>query len=456
MLFIFRFPLVEGDSLIYGDIAKNWLQHGVYGVGSGTELHPTLIRLPGYPVFLAGCFALFGMEHYRAVMLAQTALDMGTAWLMGEIALLLFASGPLPRSQTVIPIAKKAVFQSEQQRRGALTHRWPVRAACCAFALYCVFPYTANYVSQPLAEGPTLFAMALAFYYGLRAFASKSLFQWAGCGIATAATVMLRPDGGLLLITLLLFLGARRHWRAVPILLLCVAAAVAPWMLRNHRAFGVWQPLVPNNATDPGDFYPQGFSDWQKTWIVEFCSVYEFWWNVPGETVDPSLLPSRAFDSERQKERTLTLLAHYNEKQEVDAALDHEFALLAQERRRAHPLMDYVGLPIAREMDMWLRPRTDTFPIEVRWWEYWRVPNETTFAAVYAALGVIALVLAGVGGWSARFLPFAGMLGLYVLLRIVFLLTVDTPEPRYTIECFPIVLVFAAIALAKPHNRKLT
>ena len=38
---------------------------------------PTLIRLPGYPLFLALCFRLFGMENYIAVMLVQLmAIDL--------------------------------------------------------------------------------------------------------------------------------------------------------------------------------------------------------------------------------------------------------------------------------------------------------------------------------------------------------------------------------------------
>ena len=52
---------VSGDSLIYGDIAKNLLQHGVYGLNQGNGIEPTLIRLPGYPFLLVGCFRLFGM-----------------------------------------------------------------------------------------------------------------------------------------------------------------------------------------------------------------------------------------------------------------------------------------------------------------------------------------------------------------------------------------------------------
>jgi hypothetical protein len=71
--FIRHYALVTGDSLLYGDIAKNWLTHGIYGFGdttaAGTEIvRPTLIRLPGYPIFLAACFRFFGLEHYGAVM----------------------------------------------------------------------------------------------------------------------------------------------------------------------------------------------------------------------------------------------------------------------------------------------------------------------------------------------------------------------------------------------------
>jgi hypothetical protein len=34
-----------------------------------------------------------------------------------------------------------------------------------------------------------------------------------------------------------------------------------------------------------------------------------------------------------------------------------------------------------------------------------------------------------------------------VLLRTVFLTTVETPEPRYVLECFPVVLALGAVAV---------
>ena len=49
LFFIFRFPGVTTDSFVYGDIAKNWLQHGIYGLSGPDEISATYIRLPGYP-----------------------------------------------------------------------------------------------------------------------------------------------------------------------------------------------------------------------------------------------------------------------------------------------------------------------------------------------------------------------------------------------------------------------
>src|ERR1700691_24224 len=74
--FIRAYPEVQGDPLIYGDIAKNWMLHAIYGLSSGSQITPPLLRLPGSPLFLILCFHLFGMEHYHAVMFAQVAIDL--------------------------------------------------------------------------------------------------------------------------------------------------------------------------------------------------------------------------------------------------------------------------------------------------------------------------------------------------------------------------------------------
>ena len=432
LFFVFKYPLIEGDTFIYGEIARNWLQHGTYAVGEVDALRPTLIRLPGYPALLAACFKLFGVEHYHAVMFVQTVLDLGTALVVSATAFELIAETALRE-----------------------------RAAKVCFAAYCLFPYTANYVSQPLAETPTLFTLSLALYLALRALKTSRVRCWISCGVACAATVLLRPDGGLVLISLgayLMYRWGRYHgdfWRqcARPILVLaaCTIIALVPWTVRNHRTFGVLQPLAPANATDPGEFYAAGFVHWTKTWLLEFASVYEIGWSVPGETIDPTLLPGRAFDSPAERQHTLDLVAEYNQTQQVHQDLDIRFEALARKRQHSHPLLYYVGLPLGRVADMWLRPRTDAFPIEIRWWEYNRVPAETAFAASYAALGIAVLSLAFIGYRAAtrfQFAPYLGILTSYVLLRTIFLATIATSEPRYTIEAWPMVLVLASLSIA--------
>ncbi len=46
LIFLWKLRFIAGDSFIYGDIAKNWMQHGAYAMSESGGLAPTLIRLP--------------------------------------------------------------------------------------------------------------------------------------------------------------------------------------------------------------------------------------------------------------------------------------------------------------------------------------------------------------------------------------------------------------------------
>src|SRR5450432_3617638 len=88
--FIHAFPQIQGDSLLYADIGRNWLTHGVYGrsvihAGGLQTIAPTLVRLPGYPAFLALCFAAFGLQNYLAVLHLQIAIDLVTCLLIAAL-----------------------------------------------------------------------------------------------------------------------------------------------------------------------------------------------------------------------------------------------------------------------------------------------------------------------------------------------------------------------------------
>src|SRR5579872_1585230 len=71
LLFVFKFPELNGDTLIYGDLAKNLLHSHVLGRLNDGQMIPSYIRLPGYPALLAMIFAIAGDDHYNAVMFTQ-------------------------------------------------------------------------------------------------------------------------------------------------------------------------------------------------------------------------------------------------------------------------------------------------------------------------------------------------------------------------------------------------
>jgi hypothetical protein len=109
---------------------------------------------------------------------------------------------------------------------------------------------------------------------------------------------------------------------------------------------------------------------------------------------------------------------------------------------------------------MTLRPRTEAFYLDVFWWRWSEHPGQTAWAAL---LGLINLGYVAVAAWAflRGRVPLGWMLGGYLLLRCVLLGTVEHPEPRYTLECFPIFTVAAAAALggctkrAVPHPTRL-
>jgi 4-amino-4-deoxy-L-arabinose transferase-like glycosyltransferase len=426
--------LFEGDSLVYGDLAKNWVLHGIYGITDDGSVMPVNIRMPGYPAFLAVSFRLFGLEHYAAVVRAQLVIDLLTCFLIAA---------------------------------GARRLR-PDRAKI-AFALAALCPFTANYAATPLPETLSIFAAAVALLFALRAIQtmrkasswdvahSFAIGDWCLSGIGIALSIYLRPDGGLLLVAIaayLLWLGIRQReaefcWVAV--LLAAVSLLpLAPWTLRNWRTLHQIQPLAPFYAQAPGEYVPEGFNRWTKTWVLDFISVMNVEWNVTtegtGEAIDEKSVPRRAYDNVQQEDRTRQLLARYNESLTLTPALDREFSELARERIRAHPLRYYVALPLARVADMWLRPRTEMLNLQLDWWNWEDVPQESIASLSLAALNIFYVAAALLS--LRRNLPGSAILWLFILCRSALLATLPNPEPRYTLECFPALLMLAGAGLA--------
>src|SRR5208283_4186119 len=118
----------DGDSEVYATIAKNLLQNHAYALDN--PFHLTLIRLPGYPVFMAVIFTVFGIKNYNAVCYVQAFLDMGTCLLVAGFV------------------------RDHVSRRAALVTLW----------IACLCPFTANYTAVPLTECPAIFSVALGLF----------------------------------------------------------------------------------------------------------------------------------------------------------------------------------------------------------------------------------------------------------------------------------------------------
>jgi len=427
-----RFFEVNGDSELYGGMAKNLLLHGQYALTDAKgALHPTLIRLPGYPLFLAVCFRLFGMENYWSAAVVQILLEV-----LGCILLALFAA------RISAPSCRMATAQATL---------W--LAALC--------PFTAVYDAEPLTEGLSLFCIVLALW-------STARFQdrpgWRSALLFTFAitySALLRPDGALVGVALapavLIPLfgrteGLSNRFRLAGVCLILALAPFAAWTWRNWRVFHVIEPLAPRYATDPGENTWPGFQRWTKTWCLDFVSTYEVYWNVPAGPIDIGKLPGRAFDSPQQYVETERLVAAYEANgEELSPNIDAGFARLAQERISAHPLRYYVILPIGRVADMWLRPRVENLPIDLDWWVYSHHYAETRFSWFYAGLNAFYLLLA-IAGLCMRPRLWPWMV-LYMVLRSALLATIEAPEARYTLECFPMLFALGGVAVGRLYSR---
>ncbi len=429
LFFVLELPVIQGDSLVYGEIAKCLIQNHMFGLEKASGCVPTLIRLPGYPFFLAFTFLIWGQDHYIGAMLIQLVFDVLTCFLVANIA--------------------RRVVSGQ--------------AARTAFLLAAFCPFLMNYVATPLSECLEIFCIAAATDCAVIALDVRLLRWWTLCGLACAGAILLRPDGGLILacIGLALLLrgigdrGRRRELMTAALLLAAVSLSpLAPWTIRNWRVMHVFQPLVSIHASDPGEYLPTGWERWLKSWLIDYASMEDVGFEVPGEAVDVADIPDHAYNSEAQRALVHRLLDQYNASRQMTPELDRQFAALAEENVRLHPVRYYLLVPVARLLDIWFRPRSEMMPLDTHFWEFEADPHDALCDIALALLN-LAYVAAAVGGaWLMRGrIRYLELLLTYPIVRSLLLLAAGAAEDRYTLECFPFVIVLAAALLAWWRNR---
>jgi hypothetical protein len=435
LFFILKFPMADsGDAPFYIELAWNWLKKGVYGFEVNGQLTPVDMRVPGYPAFIASIFSFAGNSP-RAVTIAQAVLDVATCFIVALIAARLVPEG--------------------SRRRVALAALW--LAALC--------PFTANYTAVVLTETLTIFLTALAILVLLETDLGVSkgsgrmtplTNRWLLGGIVVGFGTLVRPETPLLLIAAGLVLAAKwrrpADWpklvRAGVLMGVGLILPLVPWAARNWRVLHEAQFLAPRYSELPGEYTPKGFNAWTNTWLWQYRDVYLTQWKINAEEISMNDLPSYAFDSPEERDRVASIMEQYNDTLTIDPSLDGQFREIARERTARHPLRTYVTIPFLRSLTLWFTPRLELLPFSGRIWplrEEWQDDREDLVVTLSLALanGIYA-ALAFAGALLAWRRPGCALLLMFILVRTFYFVHIETPEPRYLLECFPAVIALAA------------
>jgi hypothetical protein len=463
------------DGRMYALMAHNILAHGIYSNDDTPPYAPTYVRVPGYPLFLALIYRLFGDGNNTAVRLVQACVDTATC---GAIGLLACAWSP-------------AAWDDLRRRRAGL---WGL-----ALAVAC--PFQAVYVTTILTESLATFLGSVALVAatsGLRdvrrdrnesaAWFPRLHRPWVVAGVAIGLMTLVRPESGLYGAAIgLTLLGAgiapwrldgfRAAMRAVlrPALVLALTftATLAPWMLRNALVFGVFEPLNPRSLSMPGEFVANGYAAWLRSWIDHPRYVGPLLFNLDRLPIAIDQVPARAFDSADERAQVAELFREYStpapDAEPDDTGqvppggmtpdIDARFGAIAAARARRAPLRQFVVLPLKRAVTLWFDPHADYYPFAGflfplsdldpdRQQAFW-LPlflGLTLAWSALAAAGALRLVREpGSRVWVV-------LAGLLIVPRLVLLASMENPEPRYTMEFFPLLTIFAACALARRQS----
>ena len=277
---------------------------------------------------------------------------------------------------------------------------------------------------------------------------------------------LFRPETPMLLICAAIIFGGlfflhrnyRRWFRVCLAMGLGCLIILSPWAIRNMITLGEPQFLAPKYSNLPGELVPYGFMAWEKTWLYRVRDCYLVSWKLNEEAISVNDMPARAFDTSEEKERVAMILEQYNNDLALTPDEDAAFAELARERVKRHPLRSYIWLPAARAVTIWFSPRIELLPISGHVFPLAQMrEDDPVDQEVTSLFFVLNLIYVGIGVWGTARLwrsnpaarPAVAFLALFIVLRTAFLTTLETPEPRYALVCFPALIALGSQAFAR-------
>jgi 4-amino-4-deoxy-L-arabinose transferase-like glycosyltransferase len=219
LLWAWQYPSPQrSDQATYFSLARGLVESHQYGFPDGGLAYWP----PGFPLFLAAWFAIFGSKPW-VPLLANICLFGGTLVVVERLARRIGGT-PASRLATLLLVP------------------WPTMVMIAAFS------------GKELLVVFLLCLVLLSFTHALESTARGAQFAWVGLtGLLLGAMSLTQPSFLLFVFVLALYdyMCSRYLLRAavrsvVTVVALC--AVILPWTVRNHRVLGAWIPVSTNGG----------------------------------------------------------------------------------------------------------------------------------------------------------------------------------------------------------------
>jgi len=328
MMVALGWPEKGGDYSLYVPVAENILNNFCISYspveGGLCEPHWGGSHPPGFPIFIAAVWAVFGQSDV-AIRWAQVAVEgIALVWFVRAIAV----------------------------------YSGVARAGIAAGLLIALSPLQIPYARFISTEILAVAAALWVFAEVLLSFAEKKL-RVVPLGLAVTAAFFLRYDGAVIcgLVALAAFLIHRpveAIWRGALVAMI-LSVFVGGWLGRNVSV-GL-TPLPPSQAEL--HHLPKGLFKWCASWMT---SQYD-WprWYYPmqhGKKYSKIRIPDRAYISDEEKQRVETLLKELSryDGQVAPSQIDQAFENLLEDRKQNAPLRHYLVDPVKGVLHMLYNP----------------------------------------------------------------------------------------------------
>lgn len=205
------------NDLLWNDaVGWNLAQGNGYTASQSEPYIPGVFRTPGYPVFLAILYSIFG-HSYSAVYIVQAFLDAGSALLIGRIALYYFT---------------------------------PFTSIASSF-LYAIYPYPGMFCGSLHLDILLVFCVLWTLLLTTRALKIPNYSRWMWVGVMLGITALVKPNFllfSILPVALILFFLRERRIARIATVLAMMMLVLLPWFVRNYVVFNSFPPLSVGNT----------------------------------------------------------------------------------------------------------------------------------------------------------------------------------------------------------------